>query len=54
MEDDVFESDDYITQVAYDNFGIKYLYPWQRLVIANILEAYDYQLHKDDYDCEDE
>lgn len=54
LEDDVFESDDYITQVAYDNFGIKYLYPWQRLVIANILEAYDYQLHKDDYDCEDE
>lgn len=54
LEDEVFESEDYITQVAYDNFGIKYLYPWQRLVIANILEAYDYQLHKDEYDCEDE
>ena len=25
--------------VAYNNFGIKYLYPWQRLVIANILDA---------------
>ena len=25
--------------VAYNNFGIKYLFPWQRLVIANILDA---------------
>ena len=33
---------DYVTQTAFDNFGIKYLYPWQRLVVANILEAYDY------------
>ena len=27
--------------VAYKNFGIKYLYPWQRLVIANILDPPD-------------
>lgn len=33
---------DFVTQTAFDNFGIKYLYPWQRLVVANILEAYDY------------
>lgn len=24
---------------AFENFGIKYLYPWQRLVIANIMDA---------------
>ena len=35
-------SDDFVTQTAYKNFGIKYLYPWQRLVVANILEAYEY------------
>lgn len=31
--------DDPVAQVAFENFGIKYLFPWQRLVIANILEA---------------
>ena len=45
-------SDDFVTQTAYKNFGIKYLYPWQRLVVANILEAYDY--HKNYADYEDE
>ena len=35
-------SDDFVTQTAFKNFGIKYLYPWQRLVVANILEAYEY------------
>ena len=35
--------DDFVTRTAYENFGIKYLYPWQRLVVANILEAYAYQ-----------
>lgn len=44
-------SDDFVTQTAYKNFGIKYLYPWQRLVVANILEAYDY--HKNIADYED-
>ncbi len=30
---------DPITQLAQDAYGISYLYPWQRLVIANILDA---------------
>ena len=45
-------SDDFVTQTAWKNFGIKYLYPWQRLVVANILEAYDY--HKNSAEYEDE
>ena len=43
-------SDDFVTQTAYKNFGIKYLYPWQRLVVANILEAYDYHKNISDYE----
>ncbi|MCQ2575574.1 MAG: RecQ family ATP-dependent DNA helicase [Treponema sp.] len=34
--------EDPVSLAAYENFGIKYLYPWQRLVVANILEAYEY------------
>ncbi len=34
---------DSVIQAAYENFGIKYLYPWQRMVISNILEAYEFQ-----------
>lgn len=49
-----FFSDDFVTQTAFENFGIKYLYPWQRLVIANILEAYEYQQHKEDFEREDD
>ncbi len=30
---------DYLNQMASDFFGIKYLYPYQRLVISNILSA---------------
>ena len=30
---------DEVQQVALKSFGIKYLYPWQRIVIANILDA---------------
>lgn len=44
-----FKSDDLVTQTAYDSFGIKYLYPWQRLVVANILEAYECQKHIDEF-----
>lgn len=33
-------------KAAFENFGIKYLFPWQRLVIANILEANDYLMQK--------
>ena len=32
------ENDDFILKTAQKAFGITYLYPWQRLVIANILE----------------
>ena len=32
---------DLIRQTAEENFGIKYLYPWQRMVIENILQAYE-------------
>ena len=45
---------DFVTQTAFDNFGIKYLYPWQRLVVANILEAYDYWKNPLDYENEGE
>ena len=41
---------DFVTQTAFENFGIKYLYPWQRLVVANILEAYEYWKHSSDYE----
>ena len=32
------ENDDFILETAQEAFSITYLYPWQRLVIANILE----------------
>lgn len=50
IETEPFTSEDYVTQTAYNAFGIKYLYPWQRLVVANILEAYEYQKNKNDYE----
>lgn len=49
MKNDIIFSDnniyeeDFITKVSKEFFGIKYLYPWQRLVISNILEAAQYQ-----------
>lgn len=43
IDDDNYECTDFVTQTAFQNFGIKYLYPWQRMVIANILEDYDFQ-----------
>lgn len=36
--DEIFR-DDPAGIAAWENFGIKYLYPWQRLVIANIMDA---------------
>lgn len=33
------ENEDIVAKVALENFDIKYLFPWQRLVIANILDA---------------
>lgn len=53
-DEEKFSTDDYVTQTAYDAFGIKYLYPWQRLVVANILEAYEYQKKKDEFENLDE
>ena len=38
--------DDYISELALKNFGISYLYPWQRFVVACILDAYDFQQQK--------
>ncbi len=43
------ETDDIVSLTAWENFGIKYLYPWQRLVIANILEAYGFQKNPKEY-----
>ena len=34
-------SNDPVARTAFENFGIKYLFPWQRLVISNILEAFE-------------
>ena len=36
--DEIF-CDDPAVMAAMENFGIKYLFPWQRLVIANIMDA---------------
>ena len=39
-EDDSIYEDDPVAKAAYQNFGIRYLFPWQRMVIANIMESY--------------
>lgn len=41
-EEDIY-SEDIVAKLTMENFGIKYLFPWQRMVIANILEAYEAQ-----------
>ena len=38
--DDSIYEDDPAAKAAYENFGIRYLFPWQRMAIANIMEAY--------------
>ncbi|MBO4533294.1 MAG: ATP-dependent DNA helicase RecQ [Treponema sp.] len=40
-EDDSIYEDDPVAKAAYKNFGIRYMFPWQRMVVANILEAYE-------------
>lgn len=50
-ENDLYEND-LAAKTAYENFGIKYMFPWQRLVVANILEAYEIQ--KQGIDCSEE
>ncbi len=49
-QQDFLLQDDLVTRTAFENFGIKYLFPWQRLVIANILEAYEYHKNPLDYE----
>lgn len=39
--EDIDYENDLVAGTAFRNFGIKYLFPWQRMVIANILEAFD-------------
>ena len=39
--DDSIYEDDPVAQAAFVNFGIRYLFPWQRMVIANIMESYE-------------
>lgn len=34
--------DDPVARTAAEAFGVEYLYPWQRLVIANILDSFRY------------
>lgn len=36
---DNFITDDYVLKAAQESFHIDYLFPWQRLVIANILDS---------------
>ena len=40
--EELFESTDQLTETAQQSFGINYLFPYQRLVISNILEAAGY------------
>lgn len=53
IEENLVEKDDPVAKAAYENFGIKYLFPWQRLVIANILEAYNYHQFIKDFTPEE-
>lgn len=41
---------DFVTEAARKAFGVKYLYPWQRLVIANIMDAANFSGDEDDDD----
>ena len=40
-EGDWIYEDDPVAKAAYENFGIRYMFPWQRLVVSNIMEAYE-------------
>ena len=40
-ENDSIYDDDPVALAAYKNFGIRYMFPWQRMVVANIMEAYE-------------
>lgn len=40
LDADDFCPDDPAAQAALENFGIKYLFPWQKLVVGNIMDSY--------------
>ncbi len=42
-DEDELYADDLAAKTAWKNFGIRYMFPWQRLVVSNILEACEYQ-----------
>ena len=49
-DESVYEND-VVAKAAFESFGIRYLYPWQRMVIANILEAFEFKdCDEDDFD----
>jgi ATP-dependent DNA helicase RecQ len=45
--------DDPVAKLTFEAFGIKYLFPWQRMVISNILEAFEYQKSLKDLSLEE-
>lgn len=49
--EELYEND-IVAKTAFENFGIKYMFPWQRMVVANILEAYDLQKGEKEFECE--
>lgn len=51
LDADDFFCDDPAAKAALENFGIKYLFPWQRLVVANIMDSF-FTLKKSAGDCE--
>ncbi len=53
ISDDYAETDDDALMAAQKAFGITYLYPWQRIVIANILDAVRMHSKRDDMTSED-
>ena len=44
FESDDFFDDDIATKIAKKYFGIRYLFPWQKLVISNILDSHNLNL----------
>ena len=47
VDADDFFCDDPAVLAARERFGIQYLYPWQRLVIANIIDSYQSACRQD-------
>ena len=39
FDDESLTYEDKIDETALKSFGIKYIFPWQRMVISNILDA---------------